>query len=303
MPTLRTATMQPPQPLHIMTITRGGLGNILFQWLATEAHVLAYPERKPVTSYLSGTTDKRPDITSYEMFSSGIATFESLDIPHSAEVYQEISFLYKSIDAPQKETQILNGYFQSWKYSHTYRRQLVTQLRKRGGTALADAERWLSQTRQTHPNKRLVGVHIRQGDYLAPENSEKHYVCDASYWKRALRHSLATGVVKDHEQDIFVVASDDPVAVKKMHAFKSLQAAGYTVLWLPPGDDTATTERTFWILAGADTLLVSNSSFSLGAWICRDRETQLVAPARWFGPSGPSFRITDIVPEGTLLVE
>ena len=298
-----TVSEQHPKPLHIMTITRGGLGNILFQWLATEAHALAHPERKPVTSYMSGTTDKRPDITAYEMFSK-VATFEKLDIPRSAEIYKETSFPYKSIPAPQKENQLLDGYFQSWKYIHPHRRQLVTELRRHGGDALADANTWLKRTREQNQDKRLVGVHVRQGDYLAPENRDKHYICDAGFWERSLRTSLAAGIVKDPNHDVFVIASDDPAAVKKMHAFKGLQAAGYTVLWLPPGDDPATTERTFWILAGMDSLLVSNSSFSLGAWMCRDRVTQLVAPARWFSgtPSTP-FKISDIVPEDTLLIE
>ncbi len=292
-----------PQPLNIMTITRGGLGNILFQWLATEAHAKANGNRNPTTSYLSGTIDKRPDITAYEMFRHA-KTFEKLDIPRSAELYKESSFLYKTIPTPQKETQVLEGYFQSWIHSYSYRRQLVSQLRSSGGAALKDAEGWLKRTREQHAGKRLVGIHVRQGDYLAPENRETHYICDGQFWERALRTSIAAGVIKDSSFEVFVIASDDPAAVKKMPAFKELQAAGYEVLWLPPGNDPATTERTFWILAAMDTLLVSNSSFSLGAWICRDRQTQLVAPARWFsGGAAPEFRMKDIVPEDTLLIE
>ncbi len=308
LPSLRSlraevAKEQPPQPLNIMTITRGGLGNILFQWLATEAHAKAHANRNPTTSYLSGTTDKRPDITAYEMFRHA-KIFEKLDIPRSAELYKESSFLYKPIPVPQKETQVLEGYFQSWIHSYVYRRQLVSELRSSGGAALKDAKEWVTRTRNAHPNKRLVGIHVRQGDYLAPENRETHYICDDQFWERALRTAIAAGVIKDSSFEVFVIASDDPAAVKKMHAFKGLQAAGYQVLWLPPGDDPATTERAFWILAAMDTLLVSNSSFSLGAWICRDRETQLVAPARWFnGVLGPAFRMKDIVPEDTLLIE
>ena len=299
---LRTQTQELPKSLHVMTLTRGGLGNILFQWLAAESQALAHHNLKAVTSYLSGTMDKRPDITAYNMFGS-IATFEQLDIPRNAELYKESSYLYRQLPTPTKETQILDGYFQSWKHSEPYRRELVGKLRSFGGPPLADAERWLDKTRREYPNKRLVGVHVRQGDYLAPENLETHYICDGPYWERALRTAISAGVVKDPKHDVFVIASDDPAAVKKMHAFKGLQAAGYTVIWLPTDELVATTERTFWTLAGMDSLLVSNSSFSLGAWICRDRESQLVAPARWFGPKGPAFKIHDIVPQETLLVE
>jgi hypothetical protein len=298
---LRAQTQEGPTSYHIMTLTRGGLGNILFQWLATEAQALSLAPTPTVTSYLSGTLDKRPDITAYEMFSN-VATFEKLDIPRNAEYYVEPTFLHKPIAFPKIATQVLDGYFQSWKFFEPHRRELVAKLRSNGGTALASANAWLEKARYEHWGKRLVGIHVRQGDYLSPENKEKHYICDGAYWERALRTAIAAGILKDPETEVFVIASDDPAAVRLMHAFKGLQAAGYEMIWLPADQSTETTERTFWTLAGLDTLLISNSSFSLGAWYCRDRDTQLVAPARWFGQKGPAFRIGDIVPQDTLLI-
>jgi hypothetical protein len=293
-----------PKQLNIMTITQGGLGNILFQWLATESHALslAKTSTKPITAYLSGTPNSRPDITAYEMF-SGANTFEKLDIPREHELYKEPTYLYRQIPTPQKETQVLHGYFQSWNYSYLYIRQLVSELRSHGGTALSKAEGWLKETREQHQGKRLVGIHARQGDYLLPDHLDYFFQCNGRYWERALQTSIAAGIIKGPEHDIIVIATEGVAAVKNMEVFKRLQADGYKILWLPPGDDASTTEYTFWTLAGMDSLLVSNSSFSLGAWMCRDREAQLVAPARWFGPRGPIFKINEIVPEDTLLIE
>ncbi len=305
------------EPLQLMTVCRGGLGNLIFPWLATEALAedMRAAGREITTSYLSGIPqEKRPDISEYQMFMTS-KLVESIDIPRSAAMYKEYNFLYKSIPVPpQAKTLLLDGYFQSRHYFEKHRRSLVERLRHNAGEPLAMAEQWLQATREkyTYPQrlstdshhtvqqqKRLVGVHVRQGDYLDPVLRETHYICDGPYWERALRAALGAGVIGGPEHDVIVVASDDPAAVAKMHAFRGLEMAGYTVIWLK---ENFGTEKTFWVLAGCDALLISNSSFSLGAYYCRDRETALVAPAHWFGPKGPAYRMEDIVPTETLLV-
>lgn len=299
---LREATAE-PEALKLMALTRGGLGNILFQWLATEALAedLRAAGREVTTSYLSGNPlEKRPDISEYQMFITS-CLFEEMDIPKkTATVHKQISFLYNPFVAPypQTTTLVLDGYFQSRHYFEKYRQFLVGRLRHSAGQPLAMAEQWLSSQRETH-KKRLVGVHVRQGDYLDPALRETHYICDGPYWERALRAALGAGTIGGPEHDAIVIASDNPDAVAKMHAFRGLEMAGYTVIWLK---ENFGTEKTFWTLAGCDSLLVSNSSFSLGAWYCRDREAPLVAPAHWFGPKGPAYRIHDLVPQETLLV-
>ena len=290
-------------PLKLMTITRGGLGNLLFQWLATEAFAedLRSVGREVSTSYLSGTPqEKRPDISEYQMFMTS-RLFEEIDIPKkSATVHKQISFIYNPIVSPypQTKTLVLDGYFQSRHYFEKHRRFLVNRLRHSAGQPLAMAEQWLTYQRQKY-GKRLVGVHVRQGDYLDPALRETHYICDGGYWERALRAAIGAGMIGGPEHDVIVVASDNPEAVEKMHAFRGLEMAGYTVIWLK---ENFGTEKTFWTLAGCDALCISNSSFSLGAYFCRDRESPLVAPAEWFGPKGPAYKIHDLVPQETLLV-
>ena len=298
---LRDATSE-PEALKLMTLTRGGLGNLLFQWLATEslAEDLRTAGREVTTSYLSGNPlEKRPDISDYQMFMTS-RLFESMDIPRNAAIHKQISFLHNPFVAPypQTKTLVLDGYFQSRHYFEKHRNFLVDRLRHSAGQPLAMAEQWLATQRETH-KKRLVGVHVRQGDYLDRALRETHYICDDSYWERALRSALGAGLIGGPENDVIVIASDDPEAVAKMHAFRGLEMAGYRVIWLK---ENFGTEKTFWLLAGCDTLLVSNSSFSLGAWYCRDRESALVAPAQWFGPKGPAYKIHDLVPQETLLV-
>jgi hypothetical protein len=313
-----TAAAAKQDPLSLMNITRGGLGNILFPWLATEALAedLRAQGREVTTSYLSGTPqDKRPDISEYQMFMTS-RLFESLDIPRNAALHTQISYIYNPFVAPYPETKtlVLDGYFQSRHYFEKHRSTLVKRLRASAGSPLAMAEQWLAKTRETYLHtqhlsqesdhtvkiqKRLVGVHVRQGDYLDPALREKHYICDGPYWERALRAAVGAGYIGGPEHDVIVVASDDPEAVAKMHAFRGLEMTGYTVIYLK---ENFGTEKTFWVLAGCDSLLVSNSTFSLGAWYCRDREVPLVAPERWFGPKGPSYKIHDLVPPETLLV-
>ena len=300
---LRAATADENlEPLKLMTITRGGLGNLLFQWLATEALAedLREKGREVSTSYLSGTPqEKRPDISEYQMFMNA-SLFESMDIPRNATLHKQISFIYNPFVAPYPETKtlVLDGYFQSRHYFEKHRRSLVNRLRASAGQPLSMAEQWLQATREKY-KKRIVGVHVRQGDYLDANLRETHYICDGAYWERALRSAIGAGIIGGPEHDVIVVASDNPEAVEKMHAFRGLEMAGYTVIWLK---ENFGTEKTFWLLAGCDSLLVSNSSFSLGAYFCRDRESSLVAPAEWFGPKGPAYKIHDLVPQETLLV-
>jgi hypothetical protein len=313
-------SLEEKEPLKLMTITRGGLGNLLFPWLATEALAedlrSGQRGREVTTSYLSGTPqEKRPDISEYQMFITS-CLFESMDIPKNPSIHKESSFLYKSVlhPQPQIKTLVLDGYFQSRHYFEKHRQFLVGRLRHSAGSPLATAEQWLAKTRETYLHtphisqesgytvkvqKRLVGVHVRQGDYLDPALRETHYICDGPYWERALRAAVGAGHIGGPEHDIIVIASDDPEAVAKMHAFRGLEMAGYTVIYLK---ENFGTEKTFWVLAGCDTLLVSNSSFSLGAWYCRDRQSALVAPEQWFGPKGPAYKIHDLVPQETLLV-
>lgn len=312
------AAAQQQEPLQLMTVTRGGLGNLLFPWLTTEALAedIRATGREVTTSYLSGTPqEKRPDISEYQMFMTS-KLFEQMDIPRNASLHTQISFIYNPFVAPypQTKTLVLDGYFQSRHYFEKHRSTLVKRLRASAGEPLAMAEQWLAKTREkyTHAQrisqdsdkivqvqKRLVGVHVRQGDYLDPMLRETHYICDGPYWERALRTAVGAGIIGGPEHDVIVVASDDSAAVSKMHAFRGLERAGYTVIYLK---ENFGTEKTFWLLAGCDTLLVSNSSFSLGAWYCRDRESPLVAPEQWFGPKGPSYKIHDLVPQETLLV-
>ncbi len=299
---LRAAAEQQPEPLKLMTVTRGGLGNLLFPWLATEALAedLRATGREVTTSYLSGTPqEKRPDISEYQMFMTS-QLFEKMDIPRNATLHTQISFIYNPFVAPYPETKtlVLDGYFQSRHYFEKHRSSLVKRLRASAGEPLSMAEQWLQNTREKY-KKRLVGVHVRQGDYLDVSLRETHYICDGPYWERALRMAVGAGIIGGPEHDVIVVASDDSAAVGKMHAFRGLERAGYTVIYLK---ENFGTEKTFWTLAGCDSLLVSNSSFSLGAWYCRDRESVLVAPEQWFGPKGPAYKIHDLVPPETLLV-
>ncbi len=99
---LRAAAEQQPEPLKLMTVTRGGLGNLLFPWLATEALAedLRATGREVTTSYLSGTPqEKRPDISEYQMFMTS-QLFEKMDIPRNATLHTQISFIYNPFVAP-----------------------------------------------------------------------------------------------------------------------------------------------------------------------------------------------------------
>jgi hypothetical protein len=118
-------------------------------------------------------------------------------------------------------------------------------------------------------SKKIIGIHIRLGDYLKPDCRSIHLLCTVEYYKTALKQ------FDTNNYDV-VIFTDDPDNCKKFE-----QELNGTILV------NNTDVEDLYFLTQCDAVIMSNSSFSWwGAYLGKHKE-KIFAPSRWFSPGGP----------------
>jgi tetratricopeptide (TPR) repeat protein len=121
-------------------------------------------------------------------------------------------------------------------------------------------------TRLRERAQTVVAIHLRRGDYIG---GELFWPAPSSWylaWLTAIWHQLP--------EPLLYVASDDPSVQREFAAFSPITAAdlGETILGAEMYPD-------FHILAHADVLAISNSSFSMCAAMLNERARSYMRPA------------------------
>ena len=112
---------------------------------------------------------------------------------------------------------------------------------------------------------RVVGIHVRRGDYLQHLNI--HPTCTIEYYKEA---------ISKFRNSIFIVATDTPLWVKQNLCSDNV------VLCNSPNE-----LEDMYMLSQCDDIIISNSTFAWwGAYLGKEKQ-QVIAPKIWFGPAGP----------------
>ena len=135
-----------------------------------------------------------------------------------------------------------------------------------------------------------VVLHVRRGDYVAdPVTNAYHGTCDLDYYRRAIGR-LSLQVPNPH----FFIFSDDP---------------GWTRLNIriefPCTYVTHNTGRQDFedlrLMGHGKHFIIANSSFSWwGAWLSKNPNKQIIAPAKWF--ANPNLSGRDLVPDRWLKI-
>nr|WP_321980363.1 alpha-1,2-fucosyltransferase [uncultured Cohaesibacter sp.] len=135
-----------------------------------------------------------------------------------------------------------------------------------------------------------VSVHIRRGDFLKnPEALAVHGIVEADYYDRA-REQLE----RDHKPDLYCIFSDAPEAAKDMlsHWDRTLFIEGNNQ------------QQDLALMSCCRHNIIANSSFSWwGAMLNQSGDKQVLAPKNWFTPEALKRRsVADLFPEGWLTI-
>lgn len=157
------------------------------------------------------------------------------------------------------------GYWQDIKYYEWLREKVPNfELRTKSlPEELKDIEATIVETKES------VSLHVRRGDYFAPQNVGIYGVCDATYYENALSQ-----ITKDNnEKEVFVFSDDIDWVQKNIHF-----SMPYTIV---PNYDVPQFVY-IELMSRCTHHIISNSSFSWwGAVINEDKDGVVLCPSRW----------------------
>lgn len=236
----------------IITKLQGGLGNQLFQWATTRNLSLKYKSGYAFDLSYFSTFGSRP---------LAISKFKKINIPTVDRNYQvktvHDDFTFKIIP----DNSYLNGYWQSEKYFIEHEDVIKSDL--------AIQENEILRIKQKYKNieNNSVSLHIRRGDYLNVQHFHPNQPIDY--------YNDAVDLIK---ADNILVVSDDLVWCKENIKFKNCT-------FVEEDDITS-----IHIMSLCTNNIITNSSFSWwGAWLNLNKNKKVIAPKKWFGPSGPHY--------------
>lgn len=259
-----------PKPIVSVSI-KGGLGNQMFQ-IAT---AYAYAER--AGAQLRLLKDKPvPDSRPQQYWDTVLAAWKSYlvdTLPPLPRIFERAPTQWMALEAPISMPGVyLEGYWQSAKFfagaEHIIREKLSATpemfeaVQKKWGWLLA-------------AKNRIILVHARRTDYLAA--AAFHGPLTSAYYKAATEKMLLT--VSD---PIFLLVSDDPSfwsqIASDIPAFQK-----HTTIQLQGATDV----ETLTLLQQLQYFIIANSTFSWWAAWLAGPTAHVIAPAQWFGPTGP----------------
>jgi hypothetical protein len=249
-------------PLPLLTVDlMGGLGNQLFQIATAYAYARKNDCILTLTQKVEG---GRP-----HYYNTYLSNFKSyIGSPSNGSLWNEPAFHYVPIPSEKNR---LRGYFQSSKYFNDCSGEIRN---------LFDPPALVKQLVQTRYAEFLteewkatgIVVHVRRGDYFAPEKVPYHGILDGPYYERAIaRAREAHGGATE-----LLVFSDDLDWCRAQPAFAG---ARYV--------DEKTDYMALYLMSQFRQYVISNSSFSWWAVWLGEPARVVIAPDRWFGPRGP----------------
>lgn len=150
------------------------------------------------------------------------------------------------------------GYFQSEKYF-----EHCKDVIKREFTFRQTTLEHIDKVLENYQGKRLVGVHVRRGDYLVL--SDLHPTCSVEYYSAAMD-------LLDGENVLFLCVSDDLQWCRE-----NLIRDNIIFISQHPVQDLC-------LLSKCDDYIISNSTFSWwGSWLGVSENKKVTAPKTWYG--------------------
>ena len=251
----------------------GGLGNMMFVIAAIEnlAKVNNNKAYFPnVKSHLKKVQDDRTRIYP----NSDVSTLDYLKIFKNFNWNDQgnatgkiiCPFHYTPID--YRDGIIYHGYFQTEKYFPN--REHILYVFEPSSFVLEKIEKYKHLL-----EGETCAIHVRRGDYSLSQES-KHHTKNMEWYRSAM------DIIK---ADKYIVFSDDVEYVKSNFIgdnFSFISDKDYVELFL---------------MSMCKHNIISSSSFSWwGAWLNKNPNKKVIAPAKWFGKIDPGYPDFDIVP-------
>lgn len=191
----------------------------------------------------------------------------------------EAGFGFENVNLSKGLHYNLMGYRQSYKYFE-HCKDVIKDIFTFNDAILEKSKSIINSVRSSNPDKMLVSVHVRCGDYLTLKN---HHTClmDIGYYQKAVNEF-------DKDSTVFIIFSDD-IDTANNHMSKI------------PGIKFTNVEKGFPALdlctmSMLDGHIMANSSFSWWASWLSGKKTISPSKNKWFGPAYKDMNINDIIP-------
>jgi hypothetical protein len=197
----------------------------------------------------------------------------------SGLIFREKAFSFQPLVLATRPPLLLIGYWQSEKYFAS----ISDRLRDEFMPAYAACEHVVQARRELQPGS-AVSLHIRRGDYVHNEATNRyHGVCSLDYYRAAAQY-----IAKQIQDPHFLVFSDEPQwAIDHLKLPWPTTVVQHEVKCQPHHD--------IWLMSQCSHHIIANSSFSWwGAWLNERPDKIVVAPKIWF--QGISESTADLIP-------
>jgi len=256
----------------------GGYGNILFQFMF--GYSMAR-KNKALLSFICN-EKKRQHATKYKFIDgfdiNNLINYDYIRINEKNHYYDEYIF-------DPSINYIINGYYQSYKYSKQYFSEIKQLIFGNLSDKIDKIESIYKSIKKE--NKITITLHIRRTDYI--DYPDIHYVVRTDEWYENAIKLLLTKLKLKKDDIKLILFSDDIQYLENMNITKEYNhiiAEKYNL----------DTEEIFLLMSYSDHFIIPNSTYSLLAYYFRkNNDANIVIPNKWFGEKGPLHKIDDII--------
>lgn len=278
-----------PEPPIVSVNIMGGLGNQMFQFASAYAYSRKYNGNLKIERN-KRSYDRRP--LYWDSILNKCIPYLVDSVPNNLVQWRERDATeYTEISPLNQHGIFLNGYLQTEKYFYDNNiRNEIKELFRPSNELLIPI---LNKYKSLLENKdRVVVIHARRTDYLKNQDIINfHGPLTVNYYKEALPK-----ISKNIIDPIFLLVSDDPSFwLSVIPECEELQNNNIYIL------NNENEINTMVLLQQFQYFIIANSTFSWWCAYLSKNPKKVIAPSKWFGPTGPKNYSDIYLPEWELV--